>query len=313
MREAELAARDELQFVRAEFTSAHWQQAVGSSGTAKALGDILQLNGYCDSGISAKGLDKLREAMLKAGDSDKLKLDGLRADRIPVLAGGFAIMAAIFAELDISSMKVSDSALREGVLYDLLGRFHSADMRVSTVNQFMSRYQVVTVQVARVEKFASEVLNQLADPKSYDIEAAMQHLSWAARLHEIGLSIAHNGFHKHTAYIVENADMPGFSKKEQYQLSRLVLAQRGSLNKVVQHLSDKVMLMQVLALRLAVLFYRSRMDINLPDIRLEWHKADIRIALSSDWLNLNPLTETALDKEVKEWKSIGQKIELLTT
>jgi exopolyphosphatase/guanosine-5'-triphosphate,3'-diphosphate pyrophosphatase len=313
LREAELAARDELQFVRADFTSSHWQQAVGSSGTAKALGDILQLNGYSEGGISAKGMDKLRDAMLKAGDSDKLKLDGLRADRVPVLAGGFAIMAAIFAELDISSMKVSDSALREGVLYDLLGRFHSADMRDSTVNQFMSRYQVVKVQVARVEKFSSDILNQLADAKTYDLESALQQLSWAARLHEIGLSIAHNGFHKHTAYIVENADMPGFSKKEQFQLSRLVLAQRGSLNKVSQHLSDKLMLMQVLALRLAVLFYRSRMDIDLPDIRLEWHKADIRIALSRDWLNLNPLTETALAKEVKEWKSIGQKLELLTT
>ena len=172
-----------MQFLLGEFTSANWQQAVGSSGTAKALGDILRLNGYSEHGITAKGLDKLRDAMLKAGDSDKLQLDGLRADRVPVLAGGFTIMSAIFSELKISSMKVSDSALREGVLYDLLGRFHSADMRESTVNQFMHRYHVVTVQVERVEKFAIKVLGQLADPQSSDREAAMQRLSWAARLH----------------------------------------------------------------------------------------------------------------------------------
>lgn len=310
-RDAELAARTELQSVRAEFDARHWQQAVGSSGTAKALADILQQNDLAAQGITAQGLEKLREILIKAGDSSKLQLQGLRADRIPVLGGGFAIMAAIFAELQIDSMQVSDSALREGVLYDLLGRFHSDDMRDSTVGQFMSRYHVDVVQAARVEKFALHLLRQLADSSVMEIDAAVQRLSWVARLHEIGLSIAHNGYHKHSAYILEYADMPGFSKKEQLHLSRLALAQKGSLLKALDFLADEEMAVQVLALRLAVLLYRSRLEIQLPELGISWQDGKIRITMSRRWLDANPLTESALEKEMKDWKSVGVKLEVL--
>lgn len=310
MREANLAARAELQLIRGEFSAANWQQAIGASGTAKALAEILQLNGYSESGITAKGLDRLREVMLKAGDSSKLQLAGLRADRVPVLGGGFAIMDAIFSELKISSMKVSDSALREGVLYDMLGRFHRHDMRETTVNQFMRRYHVDTVQAGRVAKLGIDLLHQFAGAGGSDLEAAGQRLSWAARLHEIGLSIAHNGFHKHTAYILEHADMPGFAKKEQLQLARLALAQRGSLSKVAQLLSDPENLLQILALRLSVLFYRSRTEISLPEIGMQREESGVTLSISRDWLEQNPLTETALEKEIKEWKSVGLKLAL---
>lgn len=312
MRQADLAARTELQAISGEFSPANWQQAVGSSGTAKALADILKINGYSDSGITANGLEKLREAMLKAGDSGKLQLQGLRPDRIPVLGGGFAIMSAIFAELGISSMNVSDSALREGVLYDLLGRFHLQDMRETTVQHFMQRYHIDALQAELVEHLGTNLLQQLAGSQALDLDAALQRLSWASRLHEIGLSIAHSGFHKHSAYIIEHADMPGFSKKEQIQLSRLVLGQRGSLNKVSQLLSDSELSAQILALRLAVLFYRSRQELALPDIRLERDGSKVELTISNDWLIHNPLTETALENEAKQWKNAGIKLEIST-
>lgn len=313
LRQADLAARAELQAICGEFSNAHWQQAIGSSGTAKALTEILQLNGFSDNGITPEGLAKLRDAMLKAGDCNKLQLAGLRPDRVPVLGGGFAIMAAILAELDIASMAVADAALREGVLYDLLGRFCHHDMRETTVREFMRRYHVDPVQAGHVSQLGIELLRQLAAAQSFDIEIAQQRLSWAARLHEIGLSIAHSGFHKHSAYIVEQADMPGFSKKEQSQLSRLVLAQRGSLSKSVPAAPDNEAWVQILALRLAVLFYRSRMDFELPEIRLEWHGSSVELSMSRDWLNRNPLTETALENEAKEWKSTGVKLEISST
>ena len=308
LRQADLAARAELQAICGEFSSAHWQQAIGSSGTAKALIEILQLNGFSDNSITPEGLAKLREAMLNAGDCNKLQLAGLRPDRVPVLGGGFAIMAAIFSELDVAHMSVADTALREGVLYDLLGRFHRHDMRETTVRQFMRRYHVDPVQAGHVGQLGIELLRQLAAAQQLDLETALQRLSWAARLHEIGLTIAHSGFHKHSAYIIEHADMPGFSKKEQAQLSRLVLAQRGSLNKSVPTMPDPEVLAQILALRLAVLFYRSRMDFELPEVQLEWDGSSFELIMSRDWLARNPLTETALENEAREWKSTGIKL-----
>jgi exopolyphosphatase/guanosine-5'-triphosphate,3'-diphosphate pyrophosphatase len=313
LQQADLAARSELQSICGEFSAENWHQAVGSSGTAKALAEILQSNGYSDNGITQEGLARLREVLLKAGDCNKLQLAGLRPDRVPVLGGGFAIMAAIFSELDIDNMTVSDSALREGVLYDLLGRFHSQDMREATVTQFMRRYQVDPLQAGHVKQLAIDLLRQLAGAQSLDLDAALQRLSWAARLHEIGLSIAHSGFHKHSAYIIEHADMPGFSKKEQVQLSRLAFAQRGSLNKVLQLLPDNETWAQIMALRLAVLFYRSRTDVELPQIRLERHGSSFELGMSKGWLTRNPLTETALENEAKEWKSAGMKLGISST
>lgn len=313
LREADLAARNELQSVTTGLSATHWQHAIGSSGTAKALAEIMQLNGYSEGDITTVGLERLREAMLKAGDSSKLQLNGLKADRIPVLGGGYAIMAAIFSELGIKSMKVSDSALREGVLYDMLGRFHSQDMRESTVEQFMRRYQVDQVQAVRVEKFGLALLRQLPWGQTVDEHAVLQQFSRAARLHEIGLSIAHSGFHKHSAYIIENADMPGFSKKEQLLLSRLALAQRGSLNKIVQLEPDDTSWAQIMALRLGLLFYRSRIDLSLPAIRLESKRNSYKLSVANSWLEQNPLTESALQSEAKEWKNAGMKLEIINS
>lgn len=302
LQRANLAARAELQSIASEFSASHWQQAVGSSGTAKALADILQMNGFSANGITPAGLEKLRSVMLKAGDSSKLDLAGLRPDRVPVLAGGFAIMAAVFDELGITRMNVADGALREGVLYDLLGRFQRHDMREATVRQFMRRYHVDPVQAGHVGMLGVDLLRQLAESLPLELGTALLQLNWAARLHEIGLSIAHGGYHKHSAYIIEHADMPGFSKKEQAQLALLILAQKGSLAKVVPLVDGNEVWAQILALRLAVLFYRSRLDIELPEIALRWNGTGFELVLSKDWLAHNPLTENALEAEAREWK-----------
>ena len=312
LQQAELAARIEVQSIASEFHAHHWRQALGSSGTAKALADILQMNGYSAEGITSEGLARLRTAMIKAGDCNRLQLAGLRPDRVPVLGGGFAIMAAVFAELGIARMSVADGALREGVLYDLLGRFHHHDMRETTVRQFMRRYHVDPVQAGHVGQLGIDLMRQLAKSMPVEVETGLQHLSWASRLHEIGLSVAHSGFHKHSAYIIEHADMPGFSKKEQARLSRLVLAQRGSLARAAQLSPDSEAWAQILALRLAVLFYRSRTGFELPEIRLGWNGAGFELALSKEWLARNPLTETALAAETKEWKSTGLRLMLVS-
>ncbi|MFO1206066.1 MAG: exopolyphosphatase [Burkholderiales bacterium] len=308
---AELAARGELEVIAAEFSAGNWQQAIGSSGTARALADILQLNGWCSGDITAKGLDQLRAALLKAGDINTISLPGLRPDRVPVLLGGFAIMAAIFAELQVKRMTVATGAMREGILYDLVGRFHHRDLRDGTVQQFMRRYHVDAGHAGRVEQLALDFFDQIAGTAKLDVENHEQMLRWAARLHEVGLAIAHSGYHKHSDYILRNADMPGFSRMEQAHLGLIVLGHRGGLKKMQGLLDGPERLLPTLALRLAALFYRSRVGVTPPDIRLTVAGQRIEIALDEGWLAEHPLTAAALENEIAEWKTLGIRLAIV--
>lgn len=309
MQQAELTGRTEIQLIAKGFQAGNWQQAIGTSGSARALAEILEANGWSDGGITRTGLGKLRAALIKAGECSRFPLAGLKPDRIPVLPGGFAIMSAAFAELGIEQMTVADGALREGVLYDLLGRIHHQDMRETTVRQFMQRYHVDRIQACRVEALGLELLSKLAVTLPHDLESVRQHFAWAAKLHEIGLTISHGGYHKHSAYILGNADMPGFSKKEQFQLALLVLAQRGALGKMQSYDLPPQDWAQILCLRLSVLFHRSRMELGLPqELHLQALGNDFQLTLDKDWLAFNPLTQTALDGEAGIWKAIGKKL-----
>jgi len=309
LKQAELAARNEVQTIATEFSQGHWDVAFGSSGSARVLCDILEQNGYSDSGITREGLEQLRAQLLKTGDVNKLELQGLKPDRIPVLPGGFAIMYAAFCELGIESMQPALGALREGVLYDLLGRFHHNDMRAVTVQQFMRRYHVDARQASRVAHLADLLARQFFQGQISDDESQL--LAWAANLHEIGISVAHSGYHKHTAYILANADMPGFSRKEQNHLSLLALAHRGGLEKLRGMLNTPQQLAQAMALRLAALIYRNRGDVELPAMQGRFSGTKFHLVLAPGWLAQNPLTEAALQEESKQWKDLGVSMQAI--
>jgi exopolyphosphatase/guanosine-5'-triphosphate,3'-diphosphate pyrophosphatase len=314
MKQAELAARAEVQTISAEFSSDQWQDAFGSSGTARALGEILKLNNFggeiANDDITAEGLGEFRDYLLKVGDSRKLEIAGLRAERAPVIVGGFVIMSAIFSELNILHMSQVMGALRQGVLYDLLGRFHNHDMREVTVLQFMRRYQVDPTQARQVESLAVVLARQLLKNSPDDLEDALRILSWAARLHEVGISIAHSGYHKHSAYILGNADMPGFSKMEQSRLSLLALVHRGNLSKAREMVTTLSDLKLVFALRLATLFHRSRSEIELPRMEVLLDEAECVLRIGHEWLERNPLTATAITAEAEEWSSLGLNLRI---
>ncbi len=308
LKQAELAASSELQTIVADYRG-QWQQAYGSSGTARAIAEILEANGYSNGGITREGLDRLRAHLLDAGDVQKLGLQNLRADRIPILAGGFAILYAAFCELGINHMEAAQGALREGVLYDLWGRTHDRDVREVTVQQFMQRYRIDVSQAGRVARLAHALAQQFLGGETDSAELCL--LGWAASLHEIGISVAHSGYHKHTAYILANADMPGFSKREQARLSLLTLAQRGNLVKLQDQLRNAEEYVLAMGLRLAVLFYRSRSDSPLPAMHARFSGTKFHLAIEPGWLAQNPLTETALQDEMKQWKSLGISLQIV--
>ena len=310
MKAAELAARENVETISARFEREGWREAVGSSGTARAIQDVLLRNGQSTHGITALGLAWLRDQLVAAGELRKVSLPGLRDDRVPVLAGGVAIMSGIFAELDVREMTVAEGALRQGVLWDLLGRVHHRDIRDVTVEQFAKRYHVDAVQGQRVCSLAQSLLHGLAreDP---DLEALAPFLEWACRLHEVGISIAQGAYHKHSAYILANADMPGFSRQEQARLSALVLAQRGGLAKMRGEFeADPLMAQMALCLRLAVIFYRARRTLRLPAVRASRRGRVFRIEIDAAWLAERSLIALALDAERAQWSSVGLALEI---
>jgi exopolyphosphatase/guanosine-5'-triphosphate,3'-diphosphate pyrophosphatase len=309
MKQAELAARSELQPVALKFARGNWQQVVASSGTARSLAEILRLNGYAECGITRDGLERLRTAMIKASAADKLDFEGLKNDRAAVLPGGLAIMNAVLSELNIESLEVANGAMRQGILYDLLGRVQQHDMRDVTVAQFMRRYHVDSRQARRVGALALDLYRNLENGAAND-EAAPHYLAWAAKLHEIGISVAFSGYHKHSAYIIQNADMPGFSNTEQVHLALLALAHRRSLKKVFIDGAEAVDWRQVLALRLAALIYRSRANITLPHIEAKIQGRALELQIDRGWLENNPLTATALHEEIEGWNGVGIKLDI---
>jgi exopolyphosphatase/guanosine-5'-triphosphate,3'-diphosphate pyrophosphatase len=309
LKQAELAAREQVQTIAARFEREGWREVVGSSGTARSIADILQKNGKAERGINAAGLAWLREQLLAAGDFKKLTLLGLREDRIPVVTGGVAIMSGIFDELSIREMTVAEGALRQGVLWDLLGRVHHRDIREVTIEQFARRYHVDSAQAQRVGHLAQALMRGLDDRK--DLAAMAPFLEWAARLHEIGISIAQAAYHKHSAYILANADMPGFSRQEQGWLADIVLAQRGKLAKMRPAFEADARIAALAAcLRLAVIFYRSRRSLKLPAMKLARHGKSMRLSIEPKWLDDHSLIALALDDERKQWESVGLGFEV---
>ncbi|MGZ5583784.1 MAG: Ppx/GppA phosphatase family protein, partial [Usitatibacter sp.] len=310
---AELAAREQVQGLAARFEKEGWKEAVGSSGTARSIAEILLQGGQGDRGITAAGLSWLREQLLAAGEFRKLALPGLREDRVPVLAGGVAIMSGVFDELGLREMTVAEGALRDGVLWDLLGRVHHRDIREVTVDQFVRRYHVDLAQSQRVAALAQALARDLGD-KGADLAGVAEFLDWGVRLHEIGMSISQGAYHKHSAYILAFADMPGFSRQDQGWLSNLVLAQRGKLSKMRAAFDDDPRLATLaFALRLAVIFYRSRRSLKLPKLKVSRKATQFRLEIDSKWLADQTLIALALDAEREQWDSVGLSFEVVET
>jgi exopolyphosphatase/guanosine-5'-triphosphate,3'-diphosphate pyrophosphatase len=304
MRRAEIAAGQELQAIEQDYRRLGWASAVGSSGTIRAVGDVVQAMGWSDGGITLAALQRLRAAMIEAGHVERLgNLQGLPAERAAIFPGGVAILIATFAALGIERMQVSDGALREGLLYDLMGRIRHEDVRSRTISVLKERYHVDKAQAQRVHDTAFYALHQVMHEWKLEDECAANLLEWAARLHEIGLAVAHSGYHKHGAYLLEFSDMPGFSRQEQKALSALVRSQRRKFSPAVFRVlpeaqRERLMCLSIL-LRLAVLLHRSRADIPLPPFHMEADGKSLSLRFPAGWLELHPLTQADLAQEAE--------------
>ncbi len=298
------AARDVLAPIALTYRNHGWSYAVGTSGTAKALAQLAEAN-FGSDGLDRAALASIEGALLKAGHADRLRLEGLRADRRPVLAGGLAVMSAVFDELGIERMRYCPAALRQGVLYDLLGRGGSADVRELTVAHMVRRYSADPVQGQRVGDTALALFDQGARAASEELAARRELLRWAARLAEIGVSIAHEDFHKHSAYILSYADMPGFSQQEQRLMSLLALGHVGGLRKLRELVATDLDWLMVLCLRVSSILHRRRDTQELPLPALFFKRRRLRIEVPGDWARKHPLSDETLASEADAWNELG--------
>jgi exopolyphosphatase/guanosine-5'-triphosphate,3'-diphosphate pyrophosphatase len=291
-----------------------WNNAVGTSGTVLAVKKILEANSWTKNGITAAGVRKLLEVILHAGDVEALRLDGLSRERAKILPAGLAILLGSIESLGIDKMDVSDGALREGLLYDLVGRQdRGRDTRATSVKALADRYHVDEQQARRVEDTAVKCLRMVAAAWKLDDDEDVLWLRWAARLHEIGLDIAHSNYQKHGGYIIAHADLAGFSYQEQHLLGLLVLAHRRKFPtkalKAVKSIWGKKAERLAVLLRLATLMRRSRTAAALPDFKLEGGKKRLSLQMPRGWLDAHPLTRADLEREVQYLDQVGFTLE----
>lgn len=298
---ARLAARLELRPVKAFFRDASNIEAIGTSGTIRATEQVARELGLTQSGLTPEIVDQLIDEVLEFSSTGELSLNGLSDRRAQVWPGGLSILAELLSVLRIEKLQISDGALREGLLYDLLGRLQHEDARERTVSAMASRYHVDADQAVRVASTASDLLAQCNVAWGLDDEIAGKILNWASRLHEIGLDISHDGYQRHGAYIAEHADMPGFPRAEQRFLAALIGAQRHRID--TSRLSSlpkpwrEAGLRLVMVLRLAVLLNRSRKSNVVPDLDLNVTENTLQLRFDAKWLEANPLTIADLERE----------------
>jgi len=300
---ARLAARLELEPIQAAFQRRGWERAVGSSGTVRVIADSIRELDATASSITPEGLEQLLQKLADSGSLRELDLDAVSEERRPVFPGGTVILAEIIAALGIAQMRFVEGALRDGLLYDMIGRMTRSDARDRTVGSMQRRYHVDVGQAERVEATAVAFLEQTKSPWGLDDPLAELSLRWGARLHEIGLDVAHNGYHRHGAYLLENADMPGFAREEQQLIARLVGSHRRKFTpERLEDLIppwDRLAIYLIVLLRLAVLLHRGRSAVALPNIELMARGRTLELRFPARWLNEHPLTVADLQLEIE--------------
>lgn len=301
MRKAILFAMQELESLESAYKKMGWDYALGSSGTIISIGEVLRAQGWCNTGITAAGLAYLMESLIAIGDSAAIDFTGLSDRRKPVFASGVAILAGIFEALKLDKMDISEGALREGLLYDLIGRVHDEDIRDKTVLAVAQRYGVDMEQAQRIKETAENFFIQVSDDWKLDKKADLKLLSWGALIHEIGLSVAHNQYHRHGAYLTANSDLAGFSHQEQMKLAMLVRSHRRKFPQEEFEPIPPVMRVALvrlcILLRLAVVLHRSRSNVSLPDIHINVNDNNVILHFPLGWLDQHPLTLVDLSTE----------------
>ena len=313
---ASIAAKAILDEALSHYPRHSWDQAYGSSGTIGAVADALQANGWEGDSITREGLDWLIEKLIKAQRPENLRLDGIKEDRRPVIAGGLAVLRAVFDLLQIEEMRPADGALRQGALFDLIDRENPhTDVRTRMIDWLASHFGADRAQGERVGRIAQQLFEQIppGNDSPQEMERSLRKLEWAGQVHEIGMQISHSDYHKHGAYILENTDLQGFTVDELHRLGLLVLGHRGKLRKLEDPIDDPVFVQQLLCLRLAVVLCHARREPDIDGLQLskDGYAPTFRLSLPDGWESQYPQSAHLLREECIAWQKAPWRLNLL--
>lgn len=310
IRNAILDGRRKLEWISDEYLLRGWQECIGSSGTIKTIARILSENYDSQGIIDYVSLKKLSELFVQAGNVKHIVLPGLSENRAPVIIGGLCVLMAAFEELKIKSMQASEGALREGLLNDMIETAKGYDIRMETIRDLEMRYHLDVAQSGRICHTALNMFGQLPMAKDENLRLL---LMWAGRLHEIGLSISHNNYPDHSGYIVEQSDMPGFSREMQNTLGLILRLQRGKLKMdLIEELPrlHRDSLLVILLLRIAIILERSRDWDSSRKIKIKLKKNRFILKFPKKYLKRYPLTKTDLKHESLEMSKAGFELKI---
>lgn len=312
--QATLFAEQKLEPFKKRLHRDRWDEAIGASGSLRAIDKVLTAKNWSNNGITRDGLEQLVAHIGQCSHINELALAELDPERLPVFAGGVAIVYATFKSLGIEQMTVSDGALREGLIQDLLGRIYDHDIRSATVQALTERYHIDKEHAEHIRQTVDVIIDQLGDNFcANNRENAEQFLHWACDLHELGRDIAHSQYNKHSAYIIENGDLAGFSRQDQILLATIVKSHRkkfalNRFNELPPPWNVDAPLL-TLILRLSVLLNRNRQTLELPSFKVSINKTKIQLRFPEGWLAQSPLTHADLTHEADYLRLSGLKLD----
>ncbi len=297
---AMLSARSQFEDAVDYYRSCGWTEVYGSSGTIRATAEIIAINKIGDGRFTLENLERLKERLIGAGHLNQLKLDGIKAERASSILGGLTILIVLLKDFGIQVLRPIEAGLRMGIMWDIYLKATQKDRREEAIREMLKRYHVDEQRAIRVANYALALYKQM-NPEA---DKFLKLLYWSALLHEIGIFISPTNYHKHGAYLIENADMAGFTSREQRQMSRFVLGQKGNLRKLNGVMTVPDAVKAVLALRLAVMFQHAKVNFKPEKIKIRFRNR-IEITLPKEWLTLYPTLLYWLERECDWWEEVG--------
>ncbi|MBC7454257.1 MAG: Ppx/GppA family phosphatase [Massilia sp.] len=303
-----LSARSQFEDAAPPYQPQHWRTAYGSSGTIRAIAEVIARSGIGTGGITPQALDALRRRFIEIGHVSLIDMPGLRPDRASTIIGGLAILIALLTELGIEQLVPVEAGLRMGVMWDLYARSMQCDRREESVRVLGEKFHVDQARAQRVARESAALYAQLKP--SGDTYTKL--LTWSAMLHEMGMVVSQTGYHKHAAYMIENADLPGFTAREQKAMAKLIVGQKGNLRKISDTLIEPDFAKAVLALRLAILLMHARIEADFDELKLRM-KNRIELEIKRAWVAHHPTVSYWIEKEQEWWDEVGVDFGLKTT